>query len=60
MFDKDQTIAKIDPELWQSIQAEDQRQEQHIELIASDADPPPESIAIIRAHFLQLFGLYRT
>ena len=36
MFDKDQTIAKIDPELWQSIQAEDQRQEQHIELIASE------------------------
>ena len=36
MFDKDQTIAKIDPELWQSIQAEDLRQEQHIELIASE------------------------
>lgn len=36
MFDKDQTIAKIDPELWKSIQAEDLRQEQHIELIASE------------------------
>ena len=36
MFDKDQTIAKIDPELWQSIQAENLRQEQHIELIASE------------------------
>ena len=36
MFDKDQTIAKFDPELWQSIQQEDQRQEQHIELIASE------------------------
>ena len=36
MFDIDQTIAKIDPELWQSIQAEDLRQEQHIELIASE------------------------
>ena len=36
MFDKNQTIAKIDPELWQSIQAEDLRQEQHIELIASE------------------------
>ena len=36
MFDKDQTIAKFDAELWQSIQLEDQRQEQHIELIASE------------------------
>ncbi len=36
MFEKDQTIAKIDPELWQAIQSEDQRQEQHIELIASE------------------------
>ena len=36
MFDKDQTIAKFDAELWQSIQQEDQRQEQHIELIASE------------------------
>ena len=36
MFDKDQTISKIDPELWQSMQAEDLRQEQHIELIASE------------------------
>ncbi|MDG1473479.1 MAG: serine hydroxymethyltransferase, partial [Porticoccaceae bacterium] len=36
MFDKDHTIAKIDPELWQAMQQEDQRQEQHIELIASE------------------------
>ena len=36
MFDKDQTIAKFDAELWQAIQQEDQRQEQHIELIASE------------------------
>jgi glycine hydroxymethyltransferase len=36
MFDKNQTIAKVDPELWQSIQSEDKRQEQHIELIASE------------------------
>ena len=34
MFDKDQTIAQFDAELWQAIQQEDQRQEQHIELIA--------------------------
>ena len=36
MFDKDQTIAQFDAELWQAIQQEDQRQEQHIELIASE------------------------
>jgi glycine hydroxymethyltransferase len=36
MFDKDHTIENIDPELWQAIQLEDQRQEQHIELIASE------------------------
>ena len=36
MFDQDQTIAKFDAELWQAIQQEDQRQEQHIELIASE------------------------
>ena len=36
MFDQDQTIASFDAELWQAIQQEDQRQEQHIELIASE------------------------
>ena len=36
MFDKDHTIENIDTELWQAIQLEDQRQEQHIELIASE------------------------
>ena len=36
MFDKDQTIAQFDAELWQAIQQEDQRQEEHIELIASE------------------------
>ena len=33
MFDKDHTIENIDPELWQAIQLEDQRQEQHLSLI---------------------------
>ena len=32
MFDKQQTIEKIDAELWQAMQQEEQRQEQHIEL----------------------------
>ena len=33
MFEK-QTIENFDAELWQAMQQEDQRQEQHIELIA--------------------------
>jgi len=36
MFDKNQTIASFDPEIWASIQAEGTRQEEHIELIASE------------------------
>ncbi|MEX2131902.1 MAG: serine hydroxymethyltransferase [Pseudohongiellaceae bacterium] len=36
MFSKDMTIAGFDPELDAAIQAEDQRQEDHIELIASE------------------------
>lgn len=36
MFNKDCTIEKCDPELWASIEKERQRQEDHIELIASE------------------------
>ena len=36
MFDKDLTLAQFDPEIWQSIQHEERRQEEHIELIASE------------------------
>ena len=36
MFSADQTIAATDPELWAAIQHEAVRQEQHIELIASE------------------------
>ena len=36
MFDKSQTIESFDPELWDAIQAEERRQEEHIELIASE------------------------
>ena len=36
MFDKNQSIASFDPEIWQAIQAEGGRQEEHIELIASE------------------------
>ena len=36
MFSAKDTLAKVDPELWKAIQAENQRQEDHIELIASE------------------------
>ena len=36
MFSKQSTIAQADPELWSAIQAENRRQEDHIELIASE------------------------
>ncbi|MBB6520822.1 serine hydroxymethyltransferase [Pseudoteredinibacter isoporae] len=45
MFDKDQTIASYDPELWASIQAEETRQEEHIELIASENYTSPMVMA---------------
>ena len=36
MFSAKDTLAKVDPELWQSIENENRRQEEHIELIASE------------------------
>jgi glycine hydroxymethyltransferase len=36
MFSAKDTLAKVDSELWQAMQAEVQRQEDHIELIASE------------------------
>ncbi|KAI5916772.1 serine hydroxymethyltransferase [Thauera sp. 2A1] len=36
MFSSQDTLAKVDPELWAAIQAENRRQEDHIELIASE------------------------
>ncbi len=36
MFSKQISLAKADPELWSAIQAENKRQEDHIELIASE------------------------
>ena len=36
MFSANQTIASTDPELWAAIQGENHRQEEHIELIASE------------------------
>ncbi|MDR0673623.1 MAG: serine hydroxymethyltransferase [Zoogloeaceae bacterium] len=36
MFSAKDTLATIDPELWKAIEAENRRQEEHIELIASE------------------------
>ncbi|MEM7361156.1 MAG: serine hydroxymethyltransferase [Pseudomonadota bacterium] len=36
MFHKDHSIAQVDPEIWNAIVDENQRQEEHIELIASE------------------------
>jgi glycine hydroxymethyltransferase len=43
MFDRStSTIAQVDPEIWAAVQAETRRQEEHIELIASEnyTSPP--------------------
>ena len=49
------TLAGIDSELWQAIQAENQRQEQHIELIASENYV---SRAVLEAQGSQLTNKY--
>ncbi|MBE7423996.1 MAG: serine hydroxymethyltransferase [Zoogloeaceae bacterium] len=36
MFSRKNTLAKVDAELWSAIEAENRRQEEHIELIASE------------------------
>ncbi len=36
MFDDKQTLEAFDPDVWRSIKAEERRQEEHIELIASE------------------------
>jgi glycine hydroxymethyltransferase len=36
MFSAKETLAKVDPELWKAIESENRRQEEHIELIASE------------------------
>ena len=45
MFDKDLTIAAFDPEVWRAIQQEETRQEEHIELIASENYTSPMVMA---------------
>lgn len=56
MFDRQQsTIAHVDPELWAVIQKENQRQEEHIELIASENYASP---AVMAAQGTQLTNKY--
>ncbi len=56
MFDRSQsTLAHIDPELWSVVQRENQRQEDHIELIASENYTSP---AVMQAQGSQLTNKY--
>ncbi len=55
MFSKQNTIAKSDDELWSAIQAENRRQEDHIELIASENYV---SCAVMEAQGSQLTNKY--
>ena len=55
MFAKDHTLANIDPELWDAIQKENVRQQDHIELIASENYTSP---AVMEAQGSQLTNKY--
>lgn len=56
MFDRSQsTLANVDPEIWAAVQAENRRQEEHIELIASENYTSP---AVMAAQGSQLTNKY--
>ncbi len=55
MFDRQNTLSKTDPELWAAIQNENRRQEDHIELIASENYASP---AVMQAQGSQLTNKY--
>ena len=55
MFDRTQTLAQSDPDLWAAIVAENRRQESHIELIASENYASP---AVLAAQGSQLTNKY--
>ena len=56
MFDRNtSTLAKVDPDLWAAIQNENRRQEDHIELIASENYTSP---AVMEAQGSQLTNKY--
>ncbi len=55
MFSRKNTLAKVDAELWSAIEAENRRQEEHIELIASENYV---SQAVLEAQGSQLTNKY--
>jgi glycine hydroxymethyltransferase len=55
MYDRNILIEQSDPELWAAIQAENRRQEEHIELIASENYASP---AVMAAQGTQLTNKY--
>ncbi len=55
MFDRKLTLDRVDPEVWAAIQKEDKRQEQHIELIASENYASP---AVMQAQGTQMTNKY--
>jgi glycine hydroxymethyltransferase len=55
MFDRKLTLDRVDPEVWDAIQKEDIRQEQHIELIASENYTSP---AVMQAQGSQMTNKY--
>jgi glycine hydroxymethyltransferase len=55
MFDRSITLDKADPDVWAAIQKENVRQEQHIELIASENYASP---AVMQAQGTQLTNKY--
>jgi glycine hydroxymethyltransferase len=55
MFSKDMTIADYDKELWDAIKGEEQRQEDHLELIASENYTSPR---VMQAQGSQLTNKY--
>ncbi len=55
MFDRSLTLERTDPELWSAITRENRRQEEHIELIASENYTSP---AVMEAQGSQLTNKY--
>ncbi|MFD1217466.1 serine hydroxymethyltransferase [Microbulbifer celer] len=55
MFDKSVTLSSYDPDVWSAIQDEDRRQEEHIELIASENYTSP---AVMEAQGTSLTNKY--
>jgi len=55
MFSRSSSLAQLDPEVWEAVNAENRRQEDHIELIASENYASP---AVMAAQGTQLTNKY--